>query len=84
MKLPTCKDVTQLASEALEHELSFRQRWGLRLHLWLCRNCRRFVRQLRFLHRASHAASADLPSRTALGREARDRIRQQLETGGNE
>lgn len=84
MKLPTCKDVTQLASEAQEHGLSFRQRWGLRLHLWVCRSCRRFVRQLRFLRRASREAADELPVRASMGRAARERIRQRLEAGNEE
>ncbi len=43
----TCKELTQLhASDYLDHELTSRQRFGVRLHLMLCRHCRRFVTQL--------------------------------------
>lgn len=80
MKLPTCKDVSRLASDDLERELSFRERWGLRLHLWVCRNCRRFLQQLRFLRRASRQALQEqaLPGRLTLSGEARDRIKKGL------
>jgi len=84
MRLPTCKEVSQLASDALVEELAWRQRWGLRLHLWVCENCRRFVKQLRFLHQASRRAAeaTALPARMTLSQEARDRIKKGLGTAG--
>ena len=43
-----------MQSEALDHPLSFRQRIGLRIHLFLCKWCNRYGRQLRFLRSAAH------------------------------
>ena len=77
----TCKDASHLISERQERPLGIRERWGLRLHLWLCVNCRRFERQLALLREAlrllgqraeADVASADLPP------EARERIRKAL------
>ena len=53
----TCKSASRLMSEGLERPLGRRERWALRLHLWLCDNCRRFERQLRVLRRALRTLS---------------------------
>jgi hypothetical protein len=78
MKLPTCKDVSQLASDAMEQDLPLRQRLGLKLHLCLCQACRRYVRHLRFLRRASRKATAEPPAKKTLGADARERIAKRL------
>ncbi|HEY9197929.1 MAG TPA: zf-HC2 domain-containing protein [Gammaproteobacteria bacterium] len=74
----TCKDASRLVSEGLERPLGWRERWALRLHLWLCDNCRRFERQIRLLRRAlrslSRRAETD-PHGPALSSGARERIR---------
>lgn len=44
--MPSCKDITEHASDYLEHHLSLRQRLGYRLHLFMCVNCRRYLDQL--------------------------------------
>lgn len=49
----SCKQATQLASEALDRPLSLRERLGLRAHLMICAGCARFERQLGFLREAS-------------------------------
>ena len=80
----TCKDVSHLISENLERRLSFRERWGLRIHLWMCINCRRFERQMIFMHaalrtlgkRAEMAEAAD--DSAEFPPEARERIRKAL------
>ena len=43
----TCREASHLASEALDRELSRRERFALRFHTLLCHGCRRFVAQLR-------------------------------------
>jgi hypothetical protein len=35
-----------LASESLDRDLSWSERWGLRMHGFVCRSCRRMMRQL--------------------------------------
>jgi hypothetical protein len=42
----TCKDASHLISEREDRPLTWRERLGLRLHLWICNNCRRFERQM--------------------------------------
>lgn len=42
----SCREASRLASEALDRELTRRERWALRIHTWLCHGCRRFVAQI--------------------------------------
>ena len=77
----TCKDASRLVSEGLERPLGFRERWALRLHLWLCDNCRRFERQLRLLRRALRKLARGAETATQgpeLPSEARERIRKAI------
>jgi hypothetical protein len=76
----SCKEATRLQSEELDRRLGPAQRAGLRIHLLLCKWCRRYGRQIAFLHtiapqQAEHLEC--LPSQP-LPREARDRIKQRL------
>jgi hypothetical protein len=48
-----CKEATKLASQSLDRELSFRERVGIKIHYILCRACRSFLKQIRFLRLAS-------------------------------
>ena len=42
----SCKALAQQhASDYLDRQLTHRQRFGVRLHLMLCGNCRRFIAQ---------------------------------------
>jgi|TARA_R100000935_G_scaffold22299_1_gene41148 predicted anti-sigma-YlaC factor YlaD len=42
-----CRQIEQLASDYLDKDLSFRQRMAFKLHLFICHNCRNYVRQLK-------------------------------------
>lgn len=48
----SCREVVSSADALVDEELSWRQRLPLRLHLLLCRHCRRYVRNFRRLLRA--------------------------------
>lgn len=43
----TCRDVTALASQHLDGELPIGKRLAIRMHVLMCRHCRRYLRQLR-------------------------------------
>ncbi|MNJ78886.1 hypothetical protein D3C77_767520 [compost metagenome] len=43
----TCKELVARSSNLLDGELSFRERMAMRRHLMLCRNCRRFIKQMK-------------------------------------
>lgn len=42
-----CREIEQLASDYLDKDLSFRQRIAFKMHLFVCHNCRNYVRQLK-------------------------------------
>src|ERR1051326_7858439 len=77
---PTCRDAARLQSEALDHSLGLRQRIGLRIHLFLCKWCRRYGKQIAFLRGAAHAHPDKMaePVPKKLSAEARNRIKQKL------
>lgn len=47
-----CEHASQLTSEALERPLRWYERAALKAHKFVCRSCRRFDAQLRFLRDA--------------------------------
>src|SRR3974390_2679692 len=79
---PSCKEATRLQSEAMDRKLLLHERLGLRFHLLLCKWCRRYGSQLRFLRSAAHEceehASPALPQ--GLSPQARERIKQKLQS----
>jgi len=44
--LLSCREASRLISEALDRELTRRERWALRIHTIMCSACRRFSAQL--------------------------------------
>jgi len=81
--LPSCRDASRLQSEALDRELSCSKRFGLSLHLLVCKWCRRYGKQIRFLRESAHEhpekLSDAVPQR--LSNEARERIKRRMQTG---
>ncbi len=43
----SCKELTELVTDYLEERLSFTQRARFQLHIGMCQNCRRYLRQMR-------------------------------------
>jgi len=78
--LPSCRDASRLQSESLDCELSLAKRIGLSMHLLICKWCRRYGKQIRFLRDAAHEHPDNLsdavPQR--LSDEARERIKRNL------
>lgn len=46
-----CRDLAREASDYMDHTLPWHRRWRLGFHLFICRNCRRFLRHLRITRR---------------------------------
>ncbi len=42
----TCKEATQLISKSLDRPLTRRERFAVRVHLLMCKYCKRFSQQL--------------------------------------
>jgi hypothetical protein len=80
---PNCRQAVRLQSDALDRPLSLGQRLGLRIHLLLCKWCRRYGRQITFLRAAAQKLDeheqACLPP--PLSAAARQRIKQRLQAG---
>lgn len=49
----SCDTASRLLSDQCESQLTRGQQIALRIHLWGCGACRRFRRQISFLHRAA-------------------------------
>ena len=82
--MPSCKEITQLVSEGMDRRLPWRKRLAIRLHLSLCRLCRRYEKQLRLL-RAGTRRYADPEQNIAeksLSTAARDRLSRALDRKG--
>ncbi|HEX4263069.1 MAG TPA: zf-HC2 domain-containing protein [Verrucomicrobiae bacterium] len=79
---PNCREASRLQSEALDKKLSFSKRVGLRLHLAICKWCRRYGKQIRFLRSAAGQCPDHLTGAVPqkLSAEARERIRQRLQS----
>ena len=77
---PTCRDASRLQSEALDRPLSLPKRFGLRAHLLLCKWCRRYGKQLRFLRVAVHGHPEQVTEAAprTLSPEARERFKLSL------
>jgi hypothetical protein len=77
-----CREAARLQSEALDKKLSFSRRVGLRLHLLICKWCRRYGKQIRFLRSAAEQCPDHLTEAVPqkLSAEARERIRQRLKS----
>lgn len=77
---PNCREAIRLQSEAMEHPLPFPRSFGLKVHLLLCKWCRRYRNQISFLRTAAHESSDKdvCGSHHSLSPEAKDRIRQKL------
>jgi hypothetical protein len=80
--LPACREASRLQSEALDRKLSVPQRFGLSLHLLVCKWCRRYGKQIRFLREAAQEHPENLADAVpqTLSAEARERIKQRLKS----
>ncbi len=75
----SCRQAAARLSRELEEPLPPRARLGLRWHLLMCRLCRAYGEQLRFLRGACRGAAEPQGSEAALGAQARARIKEALE-----
>lgn len=40
-----CKDIAEHSSDYLDQRLSWQQKLAFKLHVFICKNCRRYMRQ---------------------------------------
>ncbi len=77
----TCKEVSKLVSESLEHPLPFRQRMGVQFHLMMCSMCRTYQKQTFQLRDAMRTYARNIPP-ARHSKAARQRIKRAFETKG--
>lgn len=74
----SCRDVTETASDYLERELGWWPRLRFKMHLAMCRHCRRYVKQIKatigLLRAIPVDASASETEQFLLGRLRQSRI----------
>ncbi|MCC7307540.1 MAG: zf-HC2 domain-containing protein [Acidobacteria bacterium] len=51
-RLPDCRTITPTLGESLDRRLSLRERIEMRLHLFTCEKCGRYLKNLKFLSKA--------------------------------
>ncbi len=76
----TCKDVNPLISEALDHSLSFGNQVRLKIHLAICKVCRRYQEQIKLVRDLCRKFKGDplTPSKVFLNDSIKDKIKQEL------
>jgi hypothetical protein len=78
---PNCREAVRDQSEALDHPLPPAKCFGLWIHLLVCKWCRRYGQQIRFLRDVAqeHAEQSTGAGSEKLSSEARKRIKQRLQ-----
>ncbi len=60
----SCKELVAQSSDFLDRQMSLRTRLAVRMHLAMCHNCRRFIKQMRLsqavLRKLPQGQSAEL------------------------
>lgn len=54
-RLPDCKHMTRSLGESLDRDPTWRERLVMKLHLFTCEACARYLEQIEFLKEAIHA-----------------------------
>jgi hypothetical protein len=76
----SCKEASELLSQGQDRSLKWGERMSVRMHVWICNNCRRFERQLKFIRSSLRYGSrtGQLPVEKPLPPESAERIRKAL------
>ena len=82
-RLPDCKTITWTLGESLDRKLSLRERIQMRLHLFTCAACARYLKQIEFLREAVQAQNEKLieeDSSVNLSFAAKERLKNALKS----
>jgi hypothetical protein len=79
---PNCAEMSKLASQGLDRQLPWSLRLQMRLHYLICCWCKRYRKQLQFLHRAAPSLNEEFAvfSPRGLSSDARQRILQTIQS----
>lgn len=81
----SCKEISKLISESLDHRLSWWQRVNVWVHLGMCKLCWGFRKDVTLIQNetrnlADKSVDDEVDSNVQLSDESRDRIRRRLES----
>ena len=78
-RLPDCKRMTRALGESLDRKTTWREKIVMKLHLFTCEACERYLKQIAFLKEAVHAhgEATDTSefSAAALSAESKERMK---------
>jgi hypothetical protein len=78
-RLPDCKRMTRTLGESLDRKITWREQIVMKLHLFTCEACERYLEQVAFLKKAAHVHSeaADISefSSATLTSESKERMK---------
>ena len=57
-----CKQISQLISQSLDRKLTLRERFALKLHLFICKKCKQFSNHLQTLCVAIETMTSSIES----------------------
>jgi len=75
----SCERISQLASEELERELSFSERWAMRFHFLMCDSCKFYYQNLLKLHETFNLKRKEMIEDATLPEDKRHAIHQLLQ-----
>jgi hypothetical protein len=78
--LINCKQNSRLVTQSWDQHLAFKDRVAMRIHLFVCVNCARFVRQMKLIREWLR----DEGTEAVLSETARERITAKLREKGQE
>ncbi len=76
-RLPDCKTITPTLSESIDRKLSRKERIIVRLHLFTCEACVRYLEQIRLLHDLVHDHQSE-QAISSLNETAKERMKAAL------
>jgi len=75
----TCKENTELSSRSMDERLPLADRLAMTIHLAICRNCARFMKQLHAMRRLIQMDTTLDDASPGLTPESRQRIETELQ-----
>lgn len=88
-RLPDCRTITPMFSQSLDRELTLREKIVMKLHLFTCDACKKYVHQIKFMHEAFQEqekmfAELESPAAPKLNLDARERMKAALRAANNQ
>ena len=80
---PSCAEMSRLTSRSFEQPLTVITRLKMRLHFVICAWCRRYFKQINFLHQTAPRLGLQMsePPGRGMSAEMKQRIRERMKSG---